>query len=74
MIKLSVGDVVEIENGNRYLVTCCNSEKGNSDKAMPCIIGLNSYGIPRAIPECQITEIIFHDKMFVETLSHLEQL
>lgn len=74
MIKLSVGDVIEIENGNRYLVTCCNSEKSDSNKEMQCVVGLNSYGIPREIPECQIKEIIFHDKMFVESLSNLQQL
>lgn len=71
---VEVGDVVVLENGNRYLITNCDPNRNNVDKLMPCAIGLNSQGIPREIPISQIKETIFNDSVFVDLMFHMDEL
>ena len=73
-VKISVGDVVQTERGGRYLVTNVDSLRNNVSKFIPCVVGLSKNGIAREIPISQVTEIIFHDHMFVELMRNMDKL
>lgn len=73
-VKLSVGDVIQTERGDRYLVTNVDSLRNNVSKFIPCVAGLSKNGIAREIPISQVTEIIFHEHQFVEFIHNIDKL
>lgn len=73
-VKLSVGDVIQTEHGDRYFVINTDGLCNRTGNTIPNVLALDGNGIGKEIPISWVTEIIFHDSAFVDTLWNMDKL